>query len=205
MVTSWRTVINMFFFFCAVGEGSAVFCNMGICYALMNASSLAVLQKKHNGASQNVNKSFNLALPRAKLKSHVYLSQEIIIKKKNPVGQWYFPFNPVWRSIVATSCVGSVSALNMRGGIRPLLPNWPGAARHRPAGSGTRRRVISCSYAKPRLLLHRGRVGPGFLGMRAEKCTWQAGSFYSTVRLRHLLRVHLLHLAPQISPRRFCS
>lgn len=64
-------------------EGSAVFCNMGICYALMNASSLAVLQKKHNGASRNVNKSFNLALPRAKLKSHIYLSQEIIIIKKN--------------------------------------------------------------------------------------------------------------------------
>lgn len=74
----------MFFFFPFGGmkEGSAVFCNMGICYALMNASSLAVLQKKHNGASRNVNKSFNLALPRAKLKSHVYLSQEIIIKKK---------------------------------------------------------------------------------------------------------------------------
>lgn len=113
----------------------------------MNASSLAVLQKKHNGASRNVNKSFNLALPCAKLKSHVYLAQEI----KNPVGQWYFPFNLVWRSIVATSCVGSVPALNMRGEIRPLLLNWPGAARHRPTGSETLHQVISCSYAKPRV------------------------------------------------------
>ena len=51
-----------------------VFCHMSICYALMNPLFPVFLQKAHNRL-QNVNKSFNLVIPRAKLKSHIYLAR----------------------------------------------------------------------------------------------------------------------------------
>lgn len=42
--------------------------------ALMNAPLVLFLQKKRN-ALQNINKSFNLLIPCAKPKSHIYLAQ----------------------------------------------------------------------------------------------------------------------------------
>lgn len=74
-------------FFFALAD---VFCYMSIYYDLMNALFLVFLQKKHN-APQNINKSFNLMIPFAKPKSHVYLA-----RKQTLVVNDIFLFNLVW-------------------------------------------------------------------------------------------------------------
>lgn len=59
-----------YFYFLLLG---CFFGYMSICYALMNALFFVFLQKRHN-SPRNVNKSFNLVVPPAKSKSHIYLA-----------------------------------------------------------------------------------------------------------------------------------
>lgn len=51
-----------------------IFCHVSVCYVLMDALALLFLQKKHNRL-RSINKSFNLVMPCAKLKSHIYLAK----------------------------------------------------------------------------------------------------------------------------------